>query len=455
MLVASPEKHLLIVKGAPEDILKCSTHIETANGAQILDDKKRAECMEKFESLGEEGYRALGVAYREVDTARTTAMVTDETELTFAGFAVFLDPPKLDAAETLRMLKEDGIQVKVLSGDNERVTRHVCEMLGFDVGEILTGDQVAGLSDGALLASVEKTHAFCRVTPQQKSRIITTLQRRGHTVGFLGDGINDAPALHIADVGISVEGATDVAKESADIILLERNLSVIHGGVIEGRRAVLNTEKYILMGSSSNFGNMLSMAGGVLLLPFLPMLPIQVLLSNLLYDLSQTALPFDHVDREILAKPVHWDIKLVKRYMWILGPANSVFDLLTFYVLLAVFHASEAMFHTGWFVESLVTQTLIVFSIRTRKFILSSHPHRLLIMTALGISAIGMILPYTPLGVWFGFVPLKPIFFVFLIATFVAYLLLVEAIKHAFKRFFSNGVPALPTTLPAASATKK
>jgi Mg2+-importing ATPase len=455
VLVSSPEKHLLIVKGAPEDILKCSTHVETANGTQILDDKKRSECLKKFESLGEEGYRALGVAYREVGAAQATAMVTDETELTFAGFAVFLDPPKLDAAETLRVLKKDGIQVKVLSGDNERVTRHVCEMLGFDVGEILTGDEVASLSDEALLAKVEATHAFCRVTPQQKSRIITTLQRRGHTVGFLGDGINDAPALHIADVGISVEGATDVAKESADIILLEHDLSVIHGGIIEGRRALLNTEKYILMGSSSTFGNMFSMAGGALLLPFLPMLPIQVLLNDLLYDLSQTALPFDHVDDEALARPVRWDIGRVKHFMWILGPASSLFDFLTFYVLLRLFHSGEALFHTGWFVESLLTQTLIIFAIRTRKSLLRSRPHRLLIATALIISLIAIILPYTPLGEWFDFVPLPPAFFAFLTAALAAYFLLVEGIKHVFKQFFSNGAPAVPAIAQVSLATKK
>jgi len=254
-------------------------------------------------------------------------------------------------------------------------------------------------------------------------------------VGFLGDGINDAAALHVADVGISVENATDVAKEAADIILLERNLSVIHNGVIEGRRAVANTEKYILMGSSSNFGNMFSMAGSALFLPFLPMLPIQILLNNLLYDLSQTALPFDDVDAEVLAKPVCWDIGLVKRFMWILGPVSSLFDFLTFYVLLVIFKANETLFHTGWFVESLVTQTLIIFAIRTHRPLFKSRPHRLLEISALSITAVAVILPYTPFGTWLGFVPLPAIFFGFLIAALAAYVLLVETIKHIFRSF--------------------
>jgi Mg2+-importing ATPase len=289
------------------------------------------------------------------------------------------------------------------------------------------------MNDEALFAAVDKAQAFCRVTPQQKSRIIATLQRRGHTVGFLGDGINDAPALHMADVGISVNGATDVAKEAADIILLESDLSVIHGGVLEGRRAVLNTEKYILMGASSTFGNMFSMAGAALLVPFLPMLPIQVLLNDLLYDLSQTAVPFDRVDPEALAKPVHWDIGRVKRFMWVFGPASSLFDFLTFYVLLRLFDGAEASFQTGWFMESMVTQTLIIFAIRTRKPLFRSAPHPLLLVTAFSIAAIALILPITPVGGWFGLVPLPASFLAFLAVAVLAYFLLVEGLKHLFR----------------------
>ncbi len=435
VLVASPEKRLLIVKGAPEDILKCSTHYETANGIIDLDDRKNAECLEKFGALGEQGYRVLGVAYREVDASQSNAFVTDETELTFAGFGVFLDPPKMDAAQTLKELARDGIQVKILSGDNERVTRHVCDMLGFHVGKIITGEELENLNEEALLAEIDDINAFCRVTPQQKSRIITSLQRRSHTVGFLGDGINDAPALHVADVGISVDSATDVAKDAADVILLDHDLSVIHAGVIEGRRAVINTEKYILMGSSSTFGNMFTMAVSTLFLPFLPMLPIQVLLNDLLYDLSQTALPFDNVDEDLLAKPVKWDISRIKRIMWVLGPASSIFDFFTFYLLINVIQASEPLFHTVWFVESMVTQTLIIFSIRTPKPVFRSNPHPLLIAVAICISSIPLILPFTLIGKWFGLVPMAPVFYLFPLGCVTFNFVLFETIKRLFRRF--------------------
>jgi Mg2+-importing ATPase len=447
VLVASASQRLLIVKGAPEDILQCSSQYEaaadatagvglglTAATAVPLDAKARQRFMAQFNALGAQGFRVLGIAYRAVAADQTTAHVTDESELIFAGFAVFLDPPKMDAAATLKELASDGIQVKIISGDNELVMRHVCGLLNFDVGRIITGDELAQMNDEALFAAVDKAQAFCRVTPQQKSRIIATLQRRGHTVGFLGDGINDAPALHMADVGISVDGATDVAKEAADIILLEHDLSVIHGGVLEGRRAVLNTEKYILMGASSTFGNMVSMAGAALLVPFLPMLPIQVLLNDLLYDLSQTAVPFDRVDPEALAKPVHWDIGRVKRFMWVFGPASSLFDFLTFYVLLRLFDGAEASFQTGWFMESMVTQTLIIFAIRTRKPLFRSAPHPLLLVTAFSIAAIALILPITAVGGWFGLVPLPASFLAFLAVAVLAYFLLVEGLKHLFRR---------------------
>ena len=448
VLVASATQRLLIVKGAPEDILQCSSRYEeapaaaaaagvrlglTAAKAVPLDATARQRFLAQFNALGEQGFRVLGIAYRAVADDQTTAHVTDESELIFAGFAVFLDPPKMDAAATLKELASDGIQVKIISGDNELVMRHVCGLLNFDVGRIITGDELAQMNDEALFAAVDKAQAFCRVTPQQKSRIIATLQRRGHTVGFLGDGINDAPALHMADVGISVNGATDVAKEAADIILLESDLSVIHGGVLEGRRAVLNTEKYILMGASSTFGNMFSMAGAALLVPFLPMLPIQVLLNDLLYDLSQTAVPFDRVDPEALAKPVHWDIGRVKRFMWVFGPASSLFDFLTFYVLLRLFDGAEASFQTGWFMESMVTQTLIIFAIRTRKPLFRSAPHPLLLVTAFSIAAIALILPITPVGGWFGLVPLPASFLAFLAVAVLAYFLLVEGLKHLFR----------------------
>ncbi len=435
VLVDSPRGRLLIVKGAPEDILNCSTHYGTAEVSHVLDAGKKAEAIAKFELLGEKGFRVLGIAVRETLPNRTDARVSDETNLTFSGFAVFLDPPRPDAAQTLRTLAGDGIQVKVLSGDNERVTRHVCEMLGFDVGAIMTGDELQHISDEALVARIDATNAFCRVTPQQKSRIIMALHRRGRTVGFLGDGINDAPALHAADVGISVESATDVAREAADVILLDKDLSVIHGGVIEGRRAVINTNKYILMGSASAFGNVFSMAMASLILPFLPLLPIQVLLNDLIYDLSQTVLPFDNVDEELLAKPVRWDLARIERTMWILGPASCAFDLVTMLVLLHVLHAGEATFRTVWFLGSLVTQLLIVFSLRTRKPLFRSRPHPSLVVVVFGFVMLVCLIPYTPFGQWFGFVSLPAAYFLFPAVAFSGFCLFVETLKSRYRNF--------------------
>lgn len=435
VLCGSEDKHLLIAKGAPEDILELCTQYETASGAiQPFDTSKRAECFTKFETLGEEGFRVLAIAIREVDTSHNTAIITDEMAMIFVGFAIFIDPPKMDAAQTLQSLAGDGIQVKIISGDNERVTRHVCEMLGFNAGNIILGDQLTSVTDDALQVMIETTHVFCRINPQQKSRIIAAIKRNKHSVGFLGDGINDAIALHVADVGISVDGATDAAKEAADVILLDRDLSVIHRGIIEGRRAVVNTEKYILMGSSSNFGNMFSMAGASLLLPFLPMLPIQILFNNLLYDISQSAIPLDNVDKEALSKPVHWDIRRLKHFMGVLGPISSIFDFLTFFVLLQLFHVNEVLFHTGWFVESIVTQALIIFSIRTRLPLFMSKPNIFVIIMAVLIAIVGMILPFAGVGNWFGFRPLPFSFYIFLLVTVMLYFSLVEIVKVAFRR---------------------
>ncbi|MBI1323541.1 magnesium-translocating P-type ATPase [bacterium] len=435
VLVASPTRRLLIVKGAPEDILNCSTHYGTSEVSHSLDADRRAEVIEKFEALGEEGFRVLGIAFRDASPDRSDARVSDETELTFTGFAVFLDPPRADAAQTLKALASDGIQVKVLSGDNERVTRHVCDLLGFDVGSIMTGEELQHISDESLVARIDATNAFCRVTPQQKSRIIAALHRRGRTVGFLGDGINDAPALHQADVGISVESATDVAREAADLILLEKDMSVIHGGVIEGRRSVINTNKYILMGSASTFGNAFSMAMASLMLPFLPLLPIQVLLNDLIYDLSQTVLPFDNVDEDLLANPVRWDLERVKRTMWILGPSSSMFDLVTMFVLLHFLHAGEATFRTVWFLGSLVTQLLIVFALRTQKPMFRSRPHPSLIYVVCGFAVFAFLLPWTSMGRWFGFVSLPIGYYLFPLLACTGYTLFVEFLKRRFKYY--------------------
>ena len=328
--------------------------------------------------------------------------------------------------------------VKVLTGDNELVSRHVFTEIGVAVTGVLTGDALTHLSDEALLGQVANVNLFCRVNPQQKHRILLALKRLGHVVGFMGDGINDAPALHAADVGISVDGAADVARAAADLILLEHDLSVVREAVVFGRSTVQNVSKYVLMGSSSNFGNMFSMAGAALFLPFLPMTPIQILLNNLLYDISEIAIPFDHVDPEDVARPVKWNIKLIERFMLVFGPISSVFDFLTFYALLRFFGAGEAVFQTGWFLESITTQVLVVFAIRTRRKFFQSKPRGLLVGTALGAVAIAVALTLLPLGHWFGFVQPPPLFFAYLIGATAVYLALVELVKGVFYRFTAN-----------------
>ena len=328
-----------------------------------------------------------------------------------------------------------GIAVKVLTGDNELVTRHVFAEIGVPVTGVLTGDALTHLSEEALIGQLSRVNLFCRVNPQQKLRILLALKRRGQVVGFMGDGINDAPALHAADVGISVDGAADVARAAADLILLEHDLSVVREAVIFGRSTVQNVSKYVLMGSSSNFGNMFSMAGAALFLPFLPMLPIQILLNNLLYDVSEIAIPFDQVDPEDTARPVTWNVKLIERFMLVFGPISSAFDFLTFYALLYLFGAGEALFQTGWFIESITTQVLVVFAIRTRRRFFQSRPHRLLVAMAFGTVAVAVALPYLSVGRWFGFVAPPPLFFVYLIAATAAYLALVEVTKSVFYRY--------------------
>lgn len=438
VLLEKAGQRLLVIKGAPEDILKRCNHYEWAGSAANLTDTKRNECMTKFESLGEEGFRVLGIAYHEVASDHNIAVLSDEASLTFAGFAVFLDPPKPDAAGALQALAAAAVQVKVLSGDNERVTRHVCSMLGIKVAQVLIGDEIEAMTDESLRVYVDKVDIFCRVNPQQKNRIILALKAIGRTVGYMGDGINDATALHSADVSISVDTAADVAKKAADVILLERSLSVIHNAVMQGRCTVSNVSKYILMASSANFGNMLSMAIGTLLLPFLPMTAIQILLGNLLYDIAQTALPFDRVDSEVIARPVYWDMAFIKRFMVTIGPIASIFDFLTFYLLLYWFGPNEILFHTGWFLESLAPQMLTIFCIRTRKRLFTSWPNPVVTLLAVGVAALIMVLPYTGLGLWFGLAPLPLFYLLYLVAVTVVYFTTLEIVKHWFYKRYSH-----------------
>ena len=435
VLVEHDAKRRLIVKGAPEELLRLSARYEDKDGEeQALDAETRRTFEATLDALGAQGFRALGIASRGVDASHETAAITDESDLVFSGFAVFLDPPKASAGTTIQAMAAAGISVKVLTGDNELVTRHVFAEIGVPITGVLTGDALTQLSEEALIGQLSRVNLFCRVNPQQKLRILLALKKLGHVVGFLGDGINDAPALHAADVGISVDGAADVARAAADLILLEHDLSVVREAVVHGRSTVQNVSKYVLMGSSSNFGNMFSMAGAALFLPFLPMLPIQILLNNLLYDVSEIAIPFDRVDPEATARPVKWDVKLIERFMLVFGPVSSVFDFLTFYALLHLFGAGEALFQTGWFIELITTQVLVVFAIRTRRPFFRSRPHGFLVAMAFGSVAVAVVLPLLAVGQWFGFVAPPPLFFVYLIGATAAYLVLVEITKGFFYR---------------------
>ena len=420
---------LLITKGAPEPILQRCTAYEVDGDRREMDAGDRARCAATYENLSAQGYRVLAVAQRSMPR-QAAYTVSDERELVLVGFVAFVDPPVKGVGEALQALRRDGVSVKILTGDNELVARHVCAQVGLVDGDIVRGEDLDAMTDSALGVVAERTNVFARVSPGQKTRIIQALRSRDHVVGFLGDGINDAPALHTAEVGISVANAVDVAKDAADIILQERNLDALHRGIIEGRKAFANVMKYLFMGTSSNFGNMFSMAGAVFFLPFLPMLPTQILLNNFLYDLAQVTIPTDNVDESYVRRPQRWNIDIIRNFMLFIGPISSVYDFLTFGALLWVFHASAALFHTGWFVESLATQTLVLFVIRTAGNPWKSRPSPALAITTVLIVLVGMALPFSPLAEPLGFVPLPPGFFLFLGGATATYLVLVELVKR-------------------------
>lgn len=433
IVVETGGKAMLITKGAPESVLDVCSSSEVDGQVNPFDTGAKTHCETIFQDLSSQGFRLLAVAYRFV-SVQDTYTIADEKDMVFIGFLTFFDPPLEDADEMLDALRHDGVEVKILTGDNELVTRYVCEQVGLATDRIVLGDELDHMSDTALTHVAEQAKVFARVSPAQKNRIILALKRRSHVVGFLGDGINDAPSLHAADVGISVSTAVDVAKDAAEIILLEHSLRVMHHGIIEGRKAFGNVMKYLLMGTSSNFGNMFSMAGASLFLQFLPMLPTQILLNNFLYDLSQVTIPTDNVDASYIIKPHRWDIKLIRDFMIYIGPISSIFDFLTFFMMLWVFHSSEALFHTGWFVESLATQTLVLFIIRTAGNPLRSRPSLPLAITTILVVCIGIILPFTPLAGPLGFTPLPPLYFLFLAGMIITYLLLVEIVKRRLMR---------------------
>jgi Mg2+-importing ATPase len=440
-------QRLLISKGAPEEILKTCAYCETDEIVTDLTNICQGKFEQKYNDLSAEGYRVLAVAYKKVKDDKTHYSIGDETEMVFLGFLSFLDPPKESAKESISLLARDGVELKIVTGDNELVTKTTCERLGFNIKGIILGNDLAQLQDDALARVVEDNNIFARVNPAQKDRVIRALRSNGHVVGYMGDGINDAPSLKTADVGISVENAVDVAKESADLILLRPDLTVLDQGVLEGRKTFGNTMKYIMMGVSSNFGTMFSVAGASLFLSFLPMTAIQILLNNLLYDLSEATIPTDNVDEEYIGKPKRLDISYIRRFMIVMGPVSSIFDYLTFFLLLFVFMPMlpafvpelqrQHMFQTAWFVESLSTQTLVVFLLRTRKTpFYKSKPGKYLLISSLSVVAVAFALPYTPLGAIFNFSPPPATFYLVLAGLIAGYLFLVEVVKKwFFKRY--------------------
>ena len=433
----------LICKGAVEEVLSLCTRVEAKGEVIEILPEHDAKRRQLADDLNAQGFRVVALAYKQMPDATDEPVysVKDETDLTLLGFLAFLDPPKATATEALKRLHGLNVDVKVLTGDNEIITAYICKQVGMPVEHLLLGSQIETMSDTELAEAAGITSVFARLVPAHKERIIRALQGKGHVLGFLGDGINDAPALKAADVGISVDKAVDIAKESSDIILLKNSLLVLEQGVLEGRRVFGNIIKYIKMAASSNFGNMFSVVGASAFLPFLPMLPIQVLTNNLLYDFSQTTIPTDGVDAEWLAKPRQWDISKLLRFILFIGPISSIFDYVTFFVMLQVFNwwDSPALFHTGWFVESLFTQTLIIHVIRTNKIpFLESRASWPLMLTSLLIVAIGIGLTVSPLADALGFVPLPPRYWLFLMVTILGYAVLTQGVKTWFIRRFGE-----------------
>lgn len=434
VVVSHHTRHELVTKGQPEEILKISTHYMVGDKLHRIDEMFLQKFSRLYQNLSENGFKTLAVASKVISEKKRSYDKGDEKNLTILGMVGFYDPPKHTAAETIKMLCHNGLEVKIITGDNEFVTKKTCDDIGLTVKGIMVGDDLVQMSDETLAIKAEDNTIFARFSPEQKRRVIVALRAKQHVVGYLGDGINDAPSLKAADIGITVSNAVDVAKESADVILSHKSLYQLGEGIIEGRQTFGNTLKYLMMGLSSNFGNMFSLIGAAIALPFLPILPYQVLLNNLLYDFSQTTIPSDHVDQEYLLKPKRWDAKFMKKFMIVFGLISSVFDLTTFYVLFSVFHLPAASFQTGWFIESLATQTIVIFSIRTRKRFWKSRPSLYLIITSLLVVSFGFILPYTFIGDYFNFKPLPSNVLITIAGIVGVYLVVVETTKAIFYR---------------------
>jgi len=446
IVVKDPQaNHLLVCKGAVEEMLSISTHVHENGKVVALDEARRDALLKLANDYNQDGFRVLVVATRDIkkSEAKKQYSTTDEHDLIIRGFLTFLDPPKESAGPAIAALRDIGVAVKVLTGDNAVVTCRICRQVGLEPGEPVLGPQLEKLDDATLKVLVEERTVFAKLTPLQKSRVLKALQSNGHTVGFLGDGINDAPALRDADVGISVDSGTDIAKESADIILLEKSLMVLEEGVLKGRETFGNIMKYLNMTASSNFGNVFSVLVASAFIPFMPMLAIQLLLQNLMYDISQLALPWDKIDKEFLKKPRKWDAKNIGRFMVWIGPTSSIFDMTTFALMWYVFAANsehmQTLFQSGWFVEGLLSQTLVVHMLRTQKipFFQSTAALPVMLMTGL-VMAVGIYVPFSPLGPMVGLQALPWQYFPWLAGTLLAYCCVAQGMKMFYIRRFKQ-----------------
>ncbi|MEI8361468.1 MAG: magnesium-translocating P-type ATPase [bacterium] len=450
MVIVNKGKRLLITKGAPEEIFKICSNIDDKGLIKNITSVS-STLTKQFNKLSQDGFRVLAISYKELPNKKSqTDYKSDvETEMTFSGFLAFLDPPKDDVTNTILDLNKLGIEVKILTGDNHLLAQKICKDVGINVTGVITGDELKQMNDIELSRLILTTTIFARITPDQKERIILALKKLGKSVGYMGDGINDAPALKVADVGISVNNAVDIAKETASIILMQKSLNSLKDGVEEGRKTFHNTTKYVLMGLSSNFGNMFSMMGAVTFLPFLPMLPTQILLNNFLYDLSQMTLPTDTVDADDLLRPAHWDLKFIRTYMLVFGLMSSIFDFLTFWLLYFVYNLGEAQFQTGWLIESFATQVFVIYIIRTKKIpFIQSRPSKSLVFSTVAAVILVWSIQFTPLAVFLKLQALPAPILGIIVGYVLAYLFLVQVVKSLFYKIYFRNKSAVTIVEP-------
>ena len=437
VVVRENNQDTMLTKGAFENILAICTQVQQGDNTVPLSAEGTSQVHQLYQDWSQQGFRVLGVAIKPVERRSGNFTRTDEANMTFVGFLLFFDPPKPGILNTIQDLEKLGVELKIITGDNQLVASHTANAVGLEISDVVTGDQLDDMRDSALIYAVLHNDIFAEVDPAQKERIILALKKAGQVVGYMGDGINDAPSLHSADVGISVENAVDVAKEAADFVLLRNDLEVLRQGILQGRKTFANTLKYVFMATSANFGNMFSVAGASLFLSFLPMLPKQILLINFLTDLPEMTIASDNVDDVFIQRPHRWDVGFIRRFMLVFGPLSSIFDLLTFGVLLWLMHADQASFHTGWFIESVLSAGVVVFAVRTRLPFIRSHPSRVMMLVTLVVALVALGLPYSPLATILGFKPLGLEALGLIAAIVVLYFISAEIVKRWFYRHFN------------------